>query len=181
LRFCLSRGANGFGSPLSRIHLFPWRPHLCALSASHRTLPANACVRSRTGCSQFAVFAARGGCHPTLSTLMLQTYRLNATAIAPEGTLNGQFEIAWTEVGSKVTTIATCRRDPADHRRRGRVGGAGRRGTALAHVEALHASSRNFASCLERIVNAWRIELHNSRTTQTPAGAEHLQYRPGSG
>jgi len=40
-------------------------------------------------------------------TLMRQTTRTNAAAVAPEGTLKGESGMAWTEVAFKVATIAT--------------------------------------------------------------------------
>lgn len=40
-------------------------------------------------------------------TLMRQTTRQNAAAVAPEGTLKGESGMAWTEVAFKVATIAT--------------------------------------------------------------------------
>lgn len=40
-------------------------------------------------------------------TLMRQTTRNNAAAVAPEGTLKGESGMAWTEVAFKVATIAT--------------------------------------------------------------------------
>ena len=40
-------------------------------------------------------------------TLMRQTTRTNAAAVAPEGTLKGESGMAWTEVAFKVATVAT--------------------------------------------------------------------------